>query len=298
MKNRPKYIIVLCVLLSIVSSLYAQKQTNTQEKPSLDCFNNIPKFEIGITAGASYYTGDFNPNFTPLYKPLFFGGIMVRQRMADYFSIRGNVLLGHVKGDAHDMEGFPPDPWNNNWLFQRPWIGLEAMAEFNFMPYDAVDLRKKKRFTPLLMLGVGATYLFPDVHTSMSKVEKPNEPIWIFDIPVGIGIKWCIAKRFTLGAEWIHHVSFTDKIDFYNGVNAEHSPIINNDWIGTIGLSLSYLLKIERPCPANYQYTPSTRYYKGSITGERDIKDKKRDKAKDKKQDKTKDKTKDKNKTK
>jgi hypothetical protein len=221
-----------------------------------DCFNNRDKFEVGIMMGASYYMGDFNPNLTPLKNARWYGGVMSRYNAAQYFSLRSNLAYAYLSGDAEGMNGFPADPWEDHWRFQRPMLFFDVLAEFNFMPYDATDLRKKQRFTPLLDIGLGMTFLFSDMRTRVANT-KSNEAVVIFNIPVGLGAKWCIMERLTLGIEWIFRVSFNDRLDFYEGVNASHSPVINNDWIGTFGLSLSYLIKQNRPCPAHYRQKPS-----------------------------------------
>jgi hypothetical protein len=259
MLNLIKYTISLSILLAVSGTLQAQKNDDA----GIDCFNKTDKAELGFTFGTAYYMGDFNPNLTPFYHSSLFGGAMFRYNFIPYVALRTTLTLGQLKGNTGGKDGFPIDPWRNDWNFYRPMLAVDAIAEFNFMPYDVVDIRKNKRFTPFLMLGVGVSYLFPDSETSYSTPDKRNKSIILFDLPVGIGIKWCIARRFTLGVDWIFKVSFNDLIDFYEGVNESHSPVINNDWIGTFGLSLTYLLKPHRTCPAYNRHTPSSQFLKG-----------------------------------
>jgi hypothetical protein len=254
-----KHVILLFVLLPGFGRLQAQ------ERAGFECFNNNDKLEVGLLAGAIYYMGDFNPNLIPLQNPFVYGGVMARYNIARYLSLRSNLAFAYITGNAKGIEGLPSDPWNKNWEFLRPMFFLDALAEFNFMPYDAIDLRKKQRFTPLLSLGVGASYLHKDVYAhNTSQSVKSNKAIFLFDVPVGIGAKWCIAERLTLGVEWTFRITFNDDVDFYNGVNEEHSPVINNDWLGTVGLSLSYIIKYNRSCPAHNRHIPSSRYFKKS----------------------------------
>jgi hypothetical protein len=253
-----KRVVLLFVLLSAFTWLPAQ------EYAGFECFNNNDKLEVGLLAGATYYMGDFNPNLIPFKNPFFYGGIMTRYNIARYLSLRGNLAFAYLAGNAGGLEGFPADPWKKNWEFLRPMLFFDVLAEFNFMPYDAVDIRKGQRFTPLLSLGVGGSFLSSDVYAHASTNIKPNKSIFLFDLPVGIGAKWCIAERLTLGVEWMFRISFNDDIDFYDGVNEEHSPVINNDWVGTFGVSLSYLIKYSRSCPAYNRHKPSSRYLKKS----------------------------------
>ena len=227
-----------------------------QDMRDFDCFNNKDKLEMGVMMGATYYIGDFNPNLTPLKNPLWYGGFISRYNATQYFAVRTNLAYAHLTGNANGMNGFPSDPWEDNWKFIRPMLFLDLLAEFNFMPYDALDLRKKQRFTPLLQTGLGAAFLFPDMHARGSSSVKSNRAAAIFDFPVGIGAKWCVAERLTLGVEWTFRITFNDYIDFFEGVNEMHSPVINNDWTGTFGISLSYLLQQDRACPAHYRHKP------------------------------------------
>ncbi|MDR3180967.1 MAG: DUF6089 family protein [Prevotellaceae bacterium] len=235
-----------------------------QERAGFECFNNNDKLELGVLAGAIYYMGDFNPNLIPLKNPYPYGGVVLRYNIVRYFSLRSNLAFAYISGNAKGMDGFPPDPWHKDWEFLRPMMFFDVLAEFNFMPYDAIDLQKKQRFTPLLSLGVGASYLHNDVYTHSSGSMKSNKSIFLLDFPVGIGAKWCIMERFTLGFEWMFRITFDDNIDFYDGVNEEHSPVINNDWMGTFGLSLTYLIKYNRSCPAYNRHKPSSHYFKES----------------------------------
>jgi hypothetical protein len=235
-----------------------------QEHAGFECFNNNDKLEVGVLAGASYYMGDFNPNLIPLKNPFVYGGFAFRYNIIRYVSLRSNLAFAYLTGNAAGMEGLPPDPWDKNWEFLRPMLFFDVLAEFNFMPYDAVDLRKRQRFTPILSLGIGASYLSPDVYAHSSGSVKSNKAVFLFDLPVGIGAKWCIVERFSLGVEWMFRVTFNDDVDFYDGVNEAHSPVINNDWIGTLGVSLTYLIKYNRSCPAYNRHQPSSRYFKKS----------------------------------
>ncbi len=231
-----------------------------------DCFYERNAHEFGVLGGASYYMGDFNANLTPLKQPSWYAGVMYRYNLKRYFAFRAQLGYGNIKGSGEGVKGLPEDPMNNNWKFDRPWIFGDAMVEFNFMPYNAVDIRKNQRFTPLLMLGLGVSNFGSNAiqPESYSSAKRGSSPLLI-DIPVGIGFKWCVAERFTLGAEWLWRISFYDEIDYYAGVNADHSATINNDWIGSIGLTLSYHIPQYVTCPANNPYKPSKRKYDGRL---------------------------------
>ncbi len=213
-----------------------------------ECFYQRNVHEVGIGFGATYYMGDFNPNFTPLLSPHAYGSAFYRYNFKQYFSVRGQVGAGYIKGDPANISDPPPGVS----AFKRPWAYVEAMMEFKFLPYNPVNLKKRERFTPMLMVGIGAFTLSRDLQP-------------IFDIPVGVGVKWCVASRLSLGAEWLWRITFYDKIDNYTGVDPNHNALINNDWIGTLGITLSYHIKQTIPCHSDRYKAPKRRDYKGIL---------------------------------
>lgn len=233
-----------------------------------DCNYERNAHEIGLLGGASYYMGSFNPNLTPLKSPSWYAGMLYRYNFKRYFAARGQLGFGTLRGTGEGMSGLSFDPAGNNWEFNRPWIFFDVMAEFNFMTYNAVDIRKKQRFTPVLMLGVGASYLLPSTvnpaYPHYNNSDRGASPL-ILDIPVGIGFKWCFMPRVTLGAEWIWRISFHNEVDYYKDIAPTSPPDINDDWMGTIGITLSYLIKQTVPCAASSVYKPSKRKYRGTI---------------------------------
>lgn len=228
-----------------------------------DCFYERNVHEIGVLGGASYYIGDFNPNRTPMVRPSFYVGAMYRYNLQKYFAIRGQVGYGMIRGSGVNVDGIPGDPVGNNWRFNRPWYFADLLAEFNFLPYNAVNLHKKQRFTPVLLVGVGASFLLENQGNDFRKDRLRGGSKLFFELPVGVGIKWCFMKQFTLGAEWMWRLTLYDQIDYYTPITFEHTNPINSDWIGTVGITLSYLIREQRPCPAIKAYQPSKWHYKG-----------------------------------
>jgi hypothetical protein len=235
--------IFLAIILPLACTAYAQ-----------DCFYERNIHEIGVTGGASYYTGDFNPNRTPLSYPSWYIGALYRYNSSRYFNLRGQVGFGFVRGSGENVRDIPTDFAGNNWRFNRPWIFIDALAEFNFMPYYPADIRKKQRFTPVLIVGVGTSYLFANQGADFKSHAYRSGSGFIFDIPVGIGIKWCFKDSYTLGVDWMWRLILYDGIDYYTRIDPNHSNPISKDWIGNIGITLSYLIKQKLPCAAYYQY--------------------------------------------
>ncbi|MDR0295112.1 MAG: DUF6089 family protein [Prevotellaceae bacterium] len=230
-----------------------------------DCFYERNVHEAGVIFGATYYMGDFNPNRTPFFYPSFYGGAMYRYNFQKYFALRGQAGYGYIRGSGENMEGIPSDPIGNNWRFNRPWLFVDVLAEFNFLPYYAADIRKKQRFTPVLMIGIGGSYLSGN-HGDDYIPHSQRGSSSLLDLPIGVGIKWCFIQRFTIGVDWMWRLTLYDQIDYYSTINPKHGNPIKNDWIGTVGLTLSYLFKENLPCPALKKHEPSQWKYDGINT--------------------------------
>jgi hypothetical protein len=250
-------------MYTIRTAIIATLLMLTFKATAQDCFYDRNVHEVGVMLGATYYMGDFNPNRTPLFYPSFYGGAMYRYNFQRHFALRAQLGYGYIRGNGSNVDGIIGDHTGNNWRFNRPWVFANLLAEFNFMPYSAAYISRKQRFTPVLALGVGGSYLSPN--SGRGFIQHPQRGVSgiFFDLPVVVGIKWCFIKRFTLGAEWTWRLTLYDGIDYYPLVNEKHSNPIDNDWIGTIGISVSYLIHEKLPCPAFIKYVPPRLKFKG-----------------------------------
>ena len=229
-----------------------------------DCFTERNVHEIGVIGGTSYYTGDFNPNRTPLTYPSWYAGAIYRYNNNRYINIRGQAGYGFIRGSGADAKGIHiADEAGNDWRFNRPWLFIDALAEFNFMPYYPANIHKKQRFTPVLMMGVGMSYLFANQGDDFKSHILRDASVLIINIPIGVGVKWCPISHFTLGVEWMWRLTFYDEIDYFSPIDPKHSNLLSKDWIGTVGITLSYLIKEKMPCPAYYQYKLEKKPKKG-----------------------------------
>jgi len=243
------------IMRAIRTTIIAASLLLTLSATAQDCIFERNVHEVGVIMGATYYMGNFNPNRTPFFYPSGYGGVMYRYGFSRYFALRGQVGYGHIRGSGANVKGLPIDESGNNWRFNRPWAFADILAEFNFMPYNAVNLSKKQRFTPVVLLGFGGSYLSRNAGSEYNDYSYHGLSYFL-NVPVGIGIKWCFIKRVTLGVDWIWRLSLYDQIDYYSttsdrhGNPVSHSNPINNDWIGTVGITLSYIIKEKLPCPA------------------------------------------------
>ena len=90
-------------------------------------------------------------------------------------------------------------------------IGYNATVEFNFFDIGESKYYKARyHATPYIVLGIGLT-TYSDLYSG-GNAYKVN-------IPFGIGGKWRINRRWTLGLEWTIHKLFIDNFDVTNANN-------------------------------------------------------------------------------
>jgi len=190
--------------------------------------------EIGLFLGTSYYTGDLNP--TQFGMPGYNFGLLYRYAINPRVAVRVAAHYGRVSGDSEMND---KNLRYQNLSFHSNIIDAELGFEINFLEYVAGS--KKHRFTPFIFGGVGVFRFNPKTDYMGNEYElqplgtegqgltaypdlKPYSLVSI-SIPFGLGIKWSISKRVSLGLEWGLRKTFTDYIDDVSGRYADPSII-------------------------------------------------------------------------
>lgn len=174
-------------------------------------------WEIGASAGVSWYNGDLNPN-------KFFGsdyshqalGISIRKNLNQRFALRGQFLYGRLS--ANDDVSKSAFQLNRNLNFSTPVYELSSTIEFNFLEYD--PLINKYRFSPYSFIGLAFFRFNPvtEIEGSIYELqplatEGKSYSLVSVSIPFGFGFKWAITDRILFSADWGMRRSFTDYID-------------------------------------------------------------------------------------
>jgi opacity protein-like surface antigen len=198
------------------------------------------KTEIGVHLGASYYQGDINKSKV-LYSPSMSYGVIVKYNLSKHLSARVEGIYGTIKGSDSDFN--LSENIQRGASFSANLIDFSAVIEFNFMPYTSSGYIKKndERFTPFVFVGVGASIML-----SSGGFENP------VTIPFGLGIKYNIFERLTLGLEWSYRKTFNDQIDgVINIQDDNNTPVIHNDdWYSFCGFFLTYKITRDKiKCP-------------------------------------------------
>lgn len=159
------------------------------------------RMEIGAGVGLTGYQGDFNSSITKKLQPM--ASVVLRRILNPYMALRASLACGKLKGGSADEETFYPGLDAEPVEFNNTLIDFGVTYEYNFWPYGTGrDYRGAQRITPFILVGIGGTY----VDTGEKSVVTAN-------IPIGVGVKFKIARRVNLGVEWAMHFSLSDELD-------------------------------------------------------------------------------------
>lgn len=196
--------------------------------------------EIGAFLGTSYYQGDINKSKI-FYAPSIGAGAMVKYNFSHHLTTSLKGFYGRLRGSDSDFDNLENQLRGAS--FSASVIDLSLQFEFNFLPYTSSGYIKKndERFTPFVSLGIGANFVL-----GSGNFENP------ITIPFGLGIKYNIFERLTLGVEWNYTKTFNDNIDgVVNIQDLSNTPVIHNDdWYSFCGVFLTYkLFRDKMDCP-------------------------------------------------
>jgi hypothetical protein len=184
------------------------------------------KIDAGIFAGTSYYFGNINPgrqfyNISPA------GGLLVKYNFNEHYSLRTNFNFGRIMADDLDF----PHILNQtrNAYFVNNFYDFSLQGEFNFQPFRATMFSRP--LSPYVTAGLAYTFVTGSTDESSSG----------FNIPFGVGLKYGLNRRITLGMEWILKKNFNDNIDGVKSFGQYGSPswVHNNDWVSLAGFFMT-----------------------------------------------------------
>ena len=198
--------------------------------------------EFGISAGASQYFGDLNPEYhfnTP--KPVI--GLYFRKQVTDYIAVR---IAGHFAqlgySDVYNTQN--TFDLRRNLSFNTNVWELGFQGDFNFFRFIPGD--GDHRSTPYLTFGIGMFSFDPYAYLNGQKYylrelgtegqgtaafpdRKPYNNIAAY-IPLGVGYKYNLNPKMNIGIEVVYRFTTTDYLDdvskTYAGIN--NFPTLSN----------------------------------------------------------------------
>jgi hypothetical protein len=183
--------------------------------------------EVGAGAGLITYTGDFNGNILKGMQP--WGTLVARYHLNPRMALAVNIGTGKIKGSTDDVE----EAWSpiERYEFNNQITEADFRYEYNFWAYGTgQEYRGARRFVPFITLGLGLTHHSGD-----------NSGITM-NLPIGAGVKWKIASRMNLTAEWVMRFTPCDNLDGKEDIYGIKSSGLfkNTDCYSVFQVGLSY----------------------------------------------------------
>lgn len=185
---------------------------------------NSSRSEIGLMVGTSSYLGDLNP-MNPFQNIHLSAGALFRYRIHSRTSIRVNFNYGKVS--ASDSHSKRAEHLQRNLSFESNIIEVGAGVEFNYLPFQ-LGKRRKYWGSAYLFGGIAGFYMNPKTEYKGELVElqplgtegqgttltkKKRYSRFQLAIPLGLGVKFRLGKRVTVGLEAGIRKTFTDYLD-------------------------------------------------------------------------------------
>ena len=189
--------------------------------------------EIGVFGGGAYYIGDLNP-YTHFKQTNYAVGVIYRHNFDnERIALRVQGIYGKVSGN--DAKSNDVNQLNRNLNFSSSVLEIGPLIEINFIDYIVgVMSRKKFKFqTPYLFAGITyfkmnplGTYegqtvelqpLATEGQETSQNASQNRYGLKQISIPLGLGYKFNVTKRFAFSLEYGIRKTFTDYLDDVSG---------------------------------------------------------------------------------
>jgi opacity protein-like surface antigen len=173
------------------------------------------KGEVGLLMGLASYQGDIAPDVQVYYRNY---GVFAKKQLNGYVGVRLNVEMQKLA--SHDMLSLDPYAILRNANFQINTIEASVMGEFYFLNY--ITGSRNKKFTPYIGFGVGYLHNLDTIRNNNTSVvnltleellNPPNAPLNL-TLPLNLGFKFNVYRRFNILAEATYRYTTNDKLDF------------------------------------------------------------------------------------
>lgn len=170
------------------------------------------KIEIGGAFGGMLYTGDVAPVLNPKFvRPG--GGLFFKYHLSRSFAARAQVSLGRIIG----TDSITNDAYQKarGAAFRNTIREVALLGEYKFRNYT--PLRNAKNWTP---------YVFGGLAVFSHGLRQPGDKPVEIAFPLGVGVKYEIARPWSIGLEYTTRFTTTDNLDGL-GTPAAGAPKLN-----------------------------------------------------------------------
>lgn len=201
--------------------------------------------ELGIWAGGSGYIGDINPtNAIKVTDPA--GGFLFRINYNPFWALRLGIAQGAVQ--AADSTSNNSQNKLRNLSFKSQLTEISGVFEFNMFKYG---VKTAYKFSPFVFAGLsaflfnpqttyqGTTYDLQAMGTEGQRAGtgKSAYSIVNMSIPFGLGFKYNLGGKTTVGGELGYRYTFTDYLDDVSGAYSDTQAIQSSN--GNVAAALA-----------------------------------------------------------
>ncbi|HVX51407.1 MAG TPA: DUF6089 family protein [Chitinophagaceae bacterium] len=206
------------------------------------------RLSIDVMPGLMNYAGDLQPSSLTFNQACIGAEIGLQYQLTDKIYLRADYLAGQVKAD--DKRGIKDFAIRRNLNFKS--IILEGSVS---VEYDFYRLRIDKNWTPYVFAGVGYYFFNPYTYdTAGNKYylqpygtegqglaqypERKFYKLYQFNIPAGLGLKYAVSDRVSIGFEVGFRKLFTDYLDDVSTTYPNQNALSNAR--GPVAVELSF----------------------------------------------------------
>ena len=230
-----KYVIIITLLLAMTcEDSFAQRRRSGRWKQS--------RYEFVFGIGGTGFLGELGGRDQigtnsirdleiSLTRPLFSVGL--RYKIEEYIAVKGALAYGKLRGDDNKTAEIFRN--NRNLSFRSPIVEFSLLAEYSFIKervghkYNLRKIRGVKGFktNTYFFTGIGVFYFNPRAQYNgkwyslaplstegqgLVPTRKKYSRVQI-SIPIGIGMKYSLNRKLSIGLEYGVRKTFTDYID-------------------------------------------------------------------------------------
>lgn len=209
-------------------------------------------YEIGMFAAGANYIGDIGKtNYIAPKTPAF--GALFKWNRSPRHSFRGSLIFATIEGD--DKDSHESRRKERGYKFDNKLIELSIGLEYTFWEFEMYG--GKPSSVPYLYTGI--TYFrYNSLQKRADNIIVEYTKSGSFAIPMVLGYKTTLGKKFVLAGELGARYTFTDNLDGSNprkGSDDEDllkfGNVNNNDWYVFTGITLTYTFG-RKPCYCNF----------------------------------------------
>ncbi|MGA9638772.1 DUF6089 family protein [Flavobacterium sp.] len=203
--------------------------------------------EVGVFIGGSNFIGDVGSTTYIAPNKLAFG-LLYKWNKSPRHAYRISYTQSNL--DSNDLDSKETSRSGRGYHFENNIKELSLGLEFNFFDFNLHEFGNKT--TPYVHSGINYIRYSSMYFNNGNKEAQEDSRRASLAIPITIGIKTKLNRRFILAIETGARYTFADDIDGSKVANENLSQlnfgnINNNDWYVFSGITLTYTFG-EKPC--------------------------------------------------